>query len=386
MTAESESRANEGTLRLYLCGDVMTGRGIDQILPHPSDPQLHEPWVTDARYYWELAERAHGQVPRPTAIDYIWGDALEEWERMAPVVGIANLETAITTSNDWWPEKEIHYRMSPQNIGCLRAARIDCYALANNHVLDWGYEGLRETLDTLRKAGFQTAGAGCDRREAEAPAVMTIGSTCRVLVYACGSPTAGIPPAWRATENRAGVNLLRDFSAATVRQIGLAMEEYRREGDLLVVSVHWGGNWGYEVSTEQRRFARQLIDLVGVDIVHGHSSHHVKAIEIYQNRLILYGCGDFLTDYEGISGYEQFRGDLALMYFATVEAATGSLVSLEMTPLQMRRMQLRRVEPEDRDWLRQHLNQQCAPFGTRIGLCDDRLMLLPALPKLPPDA
>jgi len=386
MAAESECQASGGVLRLFLCGDVMTGRGIDQILPHPCAPQLHEPWVTDARYYWELAERAHGQVPRPTTIDYVWGDALEEWQRMAPDVGIANLETAITTSDDWWPGKEIHYRMSPQNIGCLQAARIDCYTLANNHVLDWGYEGLREMLDALRRAGLQSAGAGRDRREAAAPAILIVGSARRVLVFAFGSPSAGIPLAWGAAENRAGVNLLPDFSTATVRRIASAIGEYRRRGDVVVVSVHWGGNWGHEVPAEQRRFAWQLIDRAGVDIVHGHSSHHVKAIEIYQKRLILYGCGDFLTDYEGICGYEPFRGDLALMYFATVESSSGSLVNLEMIPLQMRRMQLRHVEPEDRVWLQQHLDQQCAPFGTRIGLCGDRLTLLPPMPKLSSDA
>jgi len=71
-----------------------------------------------------------------------------------------------------------------------------------------------------------------------------------------------------------------------------------------------------------------LID-EGVAVVHGHSSHHVKAIEVFKGRLILYGCGDFLTDYEGISGYEMFRGDLGLMYLVDLGLRNGQLVSAD---------------------------------------------------------
>ena len=73
------------------------------------------------------------------------------------------------------------------------------------------------------------------------------------------------------------------------------------------------------------RFAHWLVD-GGVDIVHGHSSHHPRPIEVYRDRLILYGCGDFIDDYEGIEGYEQYRDDLVLMYFATLSPATGELI------------------------------------------------------------
>jgi poly-gamma-glutamate synthesis protein (capsule biosynthesis protein) len=63
---------------LFVCGDVMTGRGIDQILPHPGDPRLYEPYVHDARDYLRLAEATHGPIRHPVAEDYVWGAALEE--------------------------------------------------------------------------------------------------------------------------------------------------------------------------------------------------------------------------------------------------------------------------------------------------------------------
>jgi poly-gamma-glutamate capsule biosynthesis protein CapA/YwtB (metallophosphatase superfamily) len=88
--------------------------------------------------------------------------------------------------------------------------------------------------------------------------------------------------------------------------------------------VHWGSNWGYNVLPDQIRFAHDLID-GGVDVVHGHSSHHSCPIEMYRDKLILYGCDDLINDYEGITGYDQYWGDLSLLYFASVEPDTGGL-------------------------------------------------------------
>ena len=155
-------------MRIFLCGDVMTGRGIDQALPHPVNPNLYEPYVRDAREYVALAEKANGPIPRPLSFDYIWGNALPELERAEVDLRIANLETAVTSAETPWPEKGIHYRMHPQNIGCLTAAQISACALANNHVLDWGYDGLSETLKTLRRGRHRARRRGqrCRRSDA----------------------------------------------------------------------------------------------------------------------------------------------------------------------------------------------------------------------------
>ncbi|MBI1902490.1 MAG: CapA family protein [Planctomycetia bacterium] len=376
MSHHAETPSADDLMTLFLCGDVMTGRGIDQILPQPGDPCLHEPYIRDARDYWRLAEVANGPVPRPVAEEYIWGDALEEWNRVRPDVRIVNLETAVTTSDDYWQGKEVHYRMSPRNVGCLKAGRIDCCTLANNHVLDWGYPGLTETLRTLQQAGFKTAGAGQSQAEAEAPVTLDLGNKGRVVVFACGSETSGIPSEWAAADGRPGVNLLPDMSDATVDRIHSAIARHRRDSDVIIASVHWGSNWGYTVTLAERSFAQKLIDHAGVDVVHGHSSHHVKGIEVYRNRLILYGCGDFVTDYEGIRGYESFRGDLALMYFASVEASSGRLVRLRMTPLQVHRMRLRRASAADADWLREVLDRQGNPLGTHVYLAEEGTLTL----------
>jgi poly-gamma-glutamate synthesis protein (capsule biosynthesis protein) len=346
-------------LRLFLCGDVMTGRGIDQILPAPCDPALEEPYARSALDYVELAERVHGPIARPVDPTYIWGDALAELERAKPHVRIVNLETAVTRSEERAP-KGINYRMSPENADCLIAARIDCCVLANNHVLDWGTQGLEETLDTLHGAQIRTAGAGRDTAEAAAPAVLELAGRRRLLVFAFGMDSAGVPADWAATATRAGVSRLPDLSSRTTDALADRILAAKRAGDLVLLSMHWGSNWGYEVSRQQRSFARRLIDAGAAELVHGHSSHHPRPIEIYRERLILYGCGDFLNDYEGISGHEAFRPELALMYFPRLEAASGKLLELALGPTRTRKFRVGLANAEEADWLAALLRRESA--------------------------
>jgi poly-gamma-glutamate capsule biosynthesis protein CapA/YwtB (metallophosphatase superfamily) len=360
-------------MTVFLCGDVMIGRGIDQVLPHPSVPRIHEPFVKDARQYVQLAEAANGPVPRPVELSYVWGDALEELAHVAPDARIINLETSITRSDDHWPGKEIHYRMHPDNVGCLTAAGIDVCALANNHVVDFGHAGLRETLETLARAGLQTAGAGLTLGQAREPAVVGIPGKGRLLVFAFGDETSGIPSSWAATARRPGIDFLPDLSEATATGILARVQRARRARDVVVASVHWGSNWGYQVPPAQQRFARWLLE-GGVDIVHGHSSHHVRPIEIYRGKLILYGCGDFLDDYEGIAGHEEFRDDLTLMYFPTVEPETGRLERLHMMPMRVRNLRANRAAPADAGWLASTLRRVSTPFRIRVELAADGIL------------
>jgi poly-gamma-glutamate capsule biosynthesis protein CapA/YwtB (metallophosphatase superfamily) len=353
---------------LFLGGDVMTGRGIDQALPHPSNPRLHEEYVGSALGYVELAERAHGRISRPVTFSYVWGDLLSDLDRRSPELRIVNLETSITTSEEALP-KGINYRMHPANVPCLRAARIDCCVLANNHVLDWGAAGLRETLETLAAAGIATTGAGRNAEDAGRPAAFETKGKSRVLVFGFGMSSSGIPHSWAASETRPGVNLLPDASPRNVGQAVELMGRWRRPGDRIVVSIHWGGNWGYEVPRERRELAHRLIE-GGADVVHGHSSHHPQGIEVYQGRLVLYGCGDLLNDYEGISGYEEFRGDLALAYMAALDP-TGKLLRLDLLPYRIRRFRLERAAAEEARWLRGSLDREGKALGTAVELAAD---------------
>ena len=185
--------------------------------------------------------------------------------------------------------------MSRENAACLREAGVDCCVLANNHVLDWGQAGLLDTLATLEALGIATAGAGRDLTAASRPAVIDVAGKGRVLVHAFADPTSGVPRDWAAKPNTPGVNLLPDLSDNSIARACRQIAEFRRPGDIVVVSLHWGGNWGYEIPDKQICFAHRMVDDADVSVVYGHSSHHPKGIEVYRDRPILYGCGDSST-------------------------------------------------------------------------------------------
>jgi poly-gamma-glutamate synthesis protein (capsule biosynthesis protein) len=361
-----DMRNSADPVKLFLCGDVMTGRGIDQIMPHPSSPEIYEPFMTSAADYVTLAERANGPIPRHADFSYIWGDALAVLQEAAPEVRIVNLETAVTRSDDYWRGKGINYRMHPANVPCLTAASIDCCALANNHVLDWGYGGLRETLASLHQAGIHTAGAGANSLEAMAPAVIALHGGRRVMVFSMGATSSGIGQAWGAAAGQAGVWLLPDLSRKSLDAVAGQVAALKQPGDIVIASIHWGSNWGYEIPREQHRFAHALIDHAGIDLVHGHSSHHPRAIEVYRDKLLLYGCGDFINDYEGISGYDEFRGDLTVMYLPVIDPADGRLVELSLHVMQMHRFHLRRASADDSRWLARVLDRESRRFGVCV--------------------
>jgi poly-gamma-glutamate synthesis protein (capsule biosynthesis protein) len=357
-------------IKLFLCGDVMTGRGVDQIMASPCDAAIHEGYMTDALDYVKLAERRNGPIPRRVGDAYIWGDALAQLERFGPDARIVNLETAVTRSEEWLP-KGINYRMNPANIGCLRAARIDCCGLSNNHLLDWGTAGLIETLAALEGIGVRTAGAGRNRSVAETPAVVLLPRKGRILVYSVSTESSGVPPDWAARDDHPGVDFLADLSPRSIARLVRRIQAVKRPDDVVVFSIHWGGNWGYQIAPDEIQFAHALIDSEAVDLVHGHSCHHPKAIEVYRNKLILFGCGDFINDYEGIRGHEEFRSHLGLMYLPTLEAGTARLLRLELVPMQMNRLQARLASAGDARWLCAILGRKGHCFGTQGNLLPD---------------
>ncbi|GGI94076.1 CapA family protein [Streptomyces brasiliensis] len=366
----------EGLVTLSLCGDVMLGRGVDQVLPHPGDPELREAYLHDARAYVGLAEAVNGPIPRPVAMCWPWGEALAAMEEAAPDARIVNLETSVTRDGSFMPGKGVHYRMNPANLPCLAVARPDVCVLANNHVLDFGRTGLEETLAALADAGLRTAGAGRNAEEARAPAIVPVEGGGRVLVFSCGMSSSGIPHVWAACGRRSGVAFVAGPSVAAATELTGRLQEAKRPGDVVVVSIHWGANWGFSVSRDEVRFAHALVD-GGADVVHGHSSHHPRPVEVYRGKLILYGCGDFVDDYEGIRGYERYRDDLRLLYLVTLAAAepgAGVPVGVRMVPFQARRMRLERASAEDAEWLRATVDRAGRRFGSRVDRGPDDIL------------
>jgi len=356
------------SVRILLAGDVMLGRGVDQLRPVHNHPILHEGYMKSAEGYVELAEReSKRRFPRNVGPEYVWGDLLKEIRSDDVDARIINLETSVTTSDDYYG-KGINYRMHPANVDTLTVARIQCCVLGNNHVMDWGTEGLLETVETLHNNYIQTSGAGKNAYAASAPAVIHAEAT-DVLVFSLACDSSGVPRDWTATTTKPGVHFFPSgYYEGNVEHIVKKIQAFaetsraiRDRRPIIVVSIHWGPNWGYRVEKWERKLAHTLIRQADVDIIYGHSSHHPKGFEIFQGKLILYGCGDLLNDYEGIKnpGEDQYRPDLTLLYFPTLDAKDGSFKKLEIRPLRVFQFQLQHANEKERTWLASMLNWQC---------------------------
>ncbi len=209
-------------------------------------------------------------------------------------------------------------------------------------------------------------GAGPDATAAARPALIDVKPGCRVVVVALGTASSGIPPSWGAGSDRPGVALAHALSSTEVDAVAARVASTATAGDLVVGSIHWGPNWGHDIPSSHRRFARALIDRAGVHVVHGHASHHPLGIEVYHDRPILYGCGDLINDYEGIRGHEKYRPDLRLLYLVTMDPAAGRLQQLELVPVWIHQFRLAMASTEERTWLQKTLTREGESTGTVI--------------------
>ena len=341
---------------LNLVGDVMLGRLIDQLLPN----HVEEP--SESR----IISRYRSNFPdlRTYTANSPWGNAISLFH--SADLNLINLETSVTTHPTKWPDKVFNYRMHPANVEALKVARIDYASLANNHTLDFGKEGLVETVRTLKHAGLKFAGAGESREEAIRPATLLLPRPAsKENESGMGDPNSGEhkkhtidvysasdhPSEW---SNVPSFHLI-DYSASTRARLKTLLLS-SPQPSLKIFSVHWGPNYSWHPSLSIHSLAHFLIDECGVDIIHGHSPHHVQGVENYKGRLILYGCGDFVDDY---AVTPDFRNDLSAVWRVAVEeeqATNGpgekalKLKRLEIFPSRIRRFQVEMLEQDDPEY------------------------------------
>lgn len=372
------SNLNENLVRIFLAGDCMLGRGVDAICKYSCHPRLYEGYCTSALDYVKLAEQQSGSIPRVVQPDYFWKGALPVLDLYHPHARIINLETSVTERNSFAREKGIHYHMHPKNLQILKAAAIDAVCLANNHVADFGPEGIVDTVQALDRAGVKFAGAGSCAPEAQACARIPINlpesmDPSHILLYSICHTSSGVPPHWKATTSP-GV-YMTDFTSQSVQDLALRISKDRNHStnDVVVLSIHWGGNWGYDIDPSFTQYAHDVIDNAGVDVVFGHSSHHPQPIEIYKNKLIIYGAGDFINDYEGIrdsgatgEGMDAYRGDLTLMYLLDVNPVSGHLHTLHLVPRKICHLRVEEPSAEEVTWMFSTLSAQFAKRGHRL--------------------
>ncbi len=308
---------------LLFAGDVMLGRLVNETLKH-----------------------------RPPASP--WGDTLPifrsaDWR-------MCNLECVIADRGTPWTitPKVFHFRSDARNVAVLRAAAIDAVSLANNHTLDFGYDALSEMLGALDGAGIRRAGAGRRFAEASSPAVFdNAAGKLAVIAFSDNQPD------WEATDERPGIFYVPvDVAEERARRLFRLVGRTREDADLLVVSAHWGPNWGYAPPPNHVPFARALID-AGADVVFGHSGHVCRGVEIYRGRPIVYCAGDFVDDY-AVDLTE--RNDRSFIFVVRTDA--GRIRGVTLHPTVIRDFQARRARGRERGEIVVTMQRLCADLGT----------------------
>lgn len=352
---------------ITLVGDIMLGRLIDQLLPTHVDEPDEAAIISHFRQKHIRLQQYSYTSP--------WGNALSLFRKSDLVLG--NLETSATTHNVKWPDKVFNYRMHPVNVRCLNEADINYVSLANNHTLDFSKFGLLETVRTLKDAGIAFAGAGETSAEADKPAELTLrskdeksdaqSSSHSVHVYSF----ADHPSDWAALDLFNYLEYTHEFRQKLKR----LLTANEAQPALKIVSVHWGPNYRWQPEPQIRELAHFLVDECRIDVVWGHSSHHIQGVEIYKGKLIIYGCGDFVDDYAVNRSY---RNDLSAAWTLVVDSMTPDGQDDKPNPLEVRRLEVRpnrikhfqanlleKTDP-DHEWVVEKFKTLCEELGTKI--------------------
>jgi poly-gamma-glutamate capsule biosynthesis protein CapA/YwtB (metallophosphatase superfamily) len=308
-------------LRLILLGDVMLGRLVNR----------------------QLA------VASPM---YPWGDTLPVL-RAADAV-ILNLECVLADRGEPWPGKVFTFRTDSRNVAVLTGAPVTAVSLANNHSLDFGRDALQDCIATLVQHEIQPAGAGRSADLAWRPATFSAAGV-RVAVLAVTDNM----PEWEARVDTPGVyyvSLQRTDPRFT--HLLNAIEEAREQHDLVIVSAHWGPNWGYAPPPDHVEAAHRFIDR-GADVVFGHSPHVYRGVALHRGKPILFSCGDYLDDY-AVDDVE--RNDESFIW--RLEVKDRRLCRLALIPTMIRACQATLAQGADRVRIVERMRALCAALGT----------------------
>lgn len=258
-------------------------------------------------------------------------------EALAADLVLANLETPITTRGKKLPKKW-NFRAPARRLRALRRAGIGLLNLANNHVMDYGTQGLLDTLAALDLAGLIHVGAGRDKDSAFEPVIAGVNG---VRVGVLGATSTFPEEAW-AGKRRPGV------AFADPDDLARAVRKAKGRCDVLVVSFHGGTELAEEPNETQREASRAAID-AGADLVLGHHPHVVQPVEVYKGRFIAHSLGNFLF----VSPAPATRWGV----IARAVLSKNGVVELEFVPIDTWHGEVRPAPPEGAEAARRALDR-----------------------------
>ena len=264
---------------------------------------------------------------------------------------IGNLETSMTTKGSKWPDKLFNFRSDPRNLLSMEKAGIDVLTLANNHILDYGYNGLLDTIKHIDNTGIKRVGAGKNKEDAfKAAIIEEDGLKIGIL-----SASRVVPDVkWYATGKRSGLIGAYDVH---IKELLNEVEKLKKDVDLVVLSIHWGVERSAEPKDQDRILAKKLID-GGVDIIMGHHPHVLQGIEIYKGKPIFYSLGNFVFGTQG-----ELTSNTMI---AQINLVDGQMDNIEIIPFNIR---LGRPVPVTEDIRKSkiaYLNKISKKFGVNI--------------------
>lgn len=257
-TVTHEQAGSSGQVKLSFVGDVLLASKVEDIL-----------------------KQKGYDYPYTNVKDYL----------TKPDFTIANLETPITTRGTE-QKKDYVYRSSPLALPPLKDAGIDLVNLANNHVMDYGPEGLQDTMNALDQEGIKRMGAGNGLEEAYQPVIMEKDG---IKIAFFGFSRVVPEASWKAGPGRIGVAETYNYKPPVE-----AIQKARANADLVVVVAHWGVERSDNPDKYQTDLAHRYID-AGADLVVGGHPHVLQGFEQYKGKWIAYSLGNFIFTTNDVS-------------------------------------------------------------------------------------
>jgi len=264
---------------------------------------------------------------------------------------LGNLEAPLTNSQDEFTDKRFRFKVSSAAAEALKNAGYDVLTLANNHMGDFGHQGVNDTVDSLHAVGLKSTGAGADITQAREPALVEIdGTTIALLAY-----SNTFPKAFYATKSRPGT--APGYPSYFIHDIKKA----RKRADVVIVSFHWGGEALTTPKDYQQDLGRRAIE-AGAQVVIGHHPHVLQGVELYRDGVIYYSLGNF-----AFGSYSKTARTSAL---ARITLRDARLLKAELLPLDVYNIEVafqpRPLQQEPADAFSRDFKELCDPFGTTL--------------------
>lgn len=267
--------------------------------------------------------------------DYPFSLAVQNIIKTADIA-LVNQEFAFTL-NTYAVPKVFNFKSDPEHVACLKQAGITVVNLANNHVLDFGIDGMIDTLNTLDQAGIGHVGAGIDSIQAQTPIIIEVKNK-KIGIIGCTDNE----PSWQAGRAKPGIFYVSTQSPKELLQV---IATVRSQVDYLIVTMHWGPNMVLRPMSGFVEFAHSLVDH-GVDLFHGHSAHVVQGVERYKGKVILYDTGDFVDDY---AVDEMMRNDISMLFL--IKIMHDQEIKVEHIPVIIRNMRVDLADEQEAQFI-----------------------------------